>query len=89
MIATGGGCITQRRNYDLLHQNGIVLFLQRDLELLSTKGRPLSQRNSLEEMYAHRLPLYRAFADAEVQSTGVPALTAEKMLEVYHEILSR
>ena len=89
IIATGGGCITQRRNYDLLHQNGIVLFLQRDLELLSTKGRPLSQRNSLEEMYAYRLPLYRAFADAEVESTGVPERTAEKMLEVYHEILSR
>ena len=89
VIATGGGCITQPRNYDLLHQNGVVLFLQRDLELLSTKGRPLSQRNSLEEMYAVRLPMYRAFADAEVQSTGVPELTAEKMLEVYHEILSR
>ena len=89
VIATGGGCITQSRNYDLLHQNGVVIFLQRDLELLSTKGRPLSQRNSLEEMYTYRLPLYRAFADAEVQSTGVPELTAEKMLEVYHEILSR
>ena len=89
IIATGGGCITQPRNYDLLHQNGVVLFLQRDLELLSTKGRPLSQRNSLDEMYTYRLPLYRAFADAEVQSTGVPELTAEKMLEVYHEILSR
>ena len=89
VVATGGGCITQPRNYDLLHQNGVVLFLQRDIELLSTRGRPLSQRNSLEEMYAIRLPMYRAFADAEVQSTGVPELTAEKMLEVYHEILSR
>ena len=89
VIATGGGCITRERNKDLLCQNGVVIFLQRDLELLSTKGRPLSQKNSLEEMYAYRLPLYRAFADAEVQSTGVPELTADKMLEVYHEILSR
>ena len=89
VIATGGGVITQPRNRDLLTQNGVVIFLQRELELLSTKGRPLSQRNSLEEMYAMRLPLYRAFADAEVQSTGVPDLTADKMLEVYHEILSR
>ena len=89
VIATGGGCITQERNRDLLKQNGVVLFLQRDLALLSTKGRPLSQRNSLEEMYTYRLPLYRAFADAEIESTGVPELTAEKMLEVYHEIVSR
>ena len=89
VVATGGGCITRQRNKDLLKQNGVVIFLQRDLELLSTRGRPLSQRNSLEEMYRYRLPLYRDFADAEVESTGVPALTAEKMLEVYHEILSR
>ncbi len=89
VIATGGGCVTQPRNFNLLRQNGVVLFLERALDLLPKKGRPLSLRNSLEEMYASRLPLYLAFADARVESTGVPARTAEKMLEVYHEISRR
>ena len=33
-IACGGGVVTKARNYDLLHQNGIVLLLKRPLELL-------------------------------------------------------
>ncbi len=89
VVATGGGCITQPRNLNLLKQNGVVIFLERDLALLSKKGRPLSQRNSLEEMYKVRLPMYLAFADARVESTGIPEKTAEKMLEVYHEISRR
>ncbi len=34
VIATGGGCVTQKRNYPLLHQNGILVWLHRELDLL-------------------------------------------------------
>ena len=72
VIATGGGCVTRPRNYPLLHQNGIIFWLQRDLQKLPTHGRPLSQLTPLEEMYEKRKPLYTSFADFCVANDGSP-----------------
>ena len=63
IIATGGGCVTQERNYPLLHQNGVCIWLTRDLNKLPTDGRPLSQSGKLEQMYQVRKPLYERFSD--------------------------
>ncbi len=68
VVATGGGCVTREENYPLLHQNGTIYFLERDLSKLPKEGRPLSQKNSLEAMYEARLPLYRRFADRTVDN---------------------
>ena len=70
IIATGGGCVTRERNYPLLHQNGTILWLTRDLNKLPTHGRPLSQAGKLQQMYAVREPMYRRFADAVVSNDG-------------------
>ncbi len=70
IIATGGGVVTRERNYAPLAQNGIIVFIRRDLSKLATHGRPLSQTASLADMYARRLPLYEAFADITVDNDG-------------------
>lgn len=70
IIATGGGCVTKARNYPLLHQNGILFWLQRDLEQLPTDGRPLSQSSKLSEMYRVRKPMYETFADHCICNNG-------------------
>ena len=70
VIATGGGCVTQDRNYPLLHQNGKIIWLKRELTLLPTEGRPLSQSNHLAEMYAIREPLYRTFSDFVIENNA-------------------
>ncbi len=66
VIATGGGCVTREENYDLLHQNGLIVWVQRPIEDLPTNGRPISQTNPLEQLYAARKPLYERFADVTV-----------------------
>lgn len=68
VIATGGGCITIDDNYDLLHQNGRIIWLQRDIDKLPTDGRPLSQKADLNKMYQVRFPLYERFADCIVDN---------------------
>lgn len=68
VLATGGGCVTQPRNYPLLRQNSLVVWLKRDLGSLPTDGRPLSQAGRLEEMYRVREHLYNAFSDTSVES---------------------
>ena len=84
VIATGGGCVTRRENYAHLHQNGTIIFIERDISKLERKGRPLSQGN-LQEMYVERLPLYREFADITVQNNGQISTAAQKIKEAVYE----
>lgn len=82
VIATGGGCITRPENYPLLHQNSTILWLQRDISLLPTNGRPLSKAGNLVEMYQIRKPLYESFADLTLENTNSPAETLQNILSL-------
>ena len=66
IIATGGGVVTRKENYEPLHQNGVIFYINRKIDKLPTDGRPISQTTDLRELYNRRLPLYRAFGDKEV-----------------------
>ena len=43
VISTGGGCVLNRENLLALRQNGRLFLIERDINLLATKGRPLSK----------------------------------------------
>lgn len=81
VIATGGGCVTKPANYHLLHQNGTIYWLQRDISALPTEGRPLSQVGQLEQMYTARKPLYERFADFTVPNNAAPQEAIEAILK--------
>ena len=85
VIATGGGCVTREENYPLLHQNGILFWLQRDLENLPSQGRPLSQVMKVEDMYRLRKPLYQRFADYSICNDGAPQASAAEILAKWEE----
>ena len=70
VIATGGGCVTRPENYASLHQNGEIIWLQRDPDKLPTDGRPVSQRDGISAIYAARKPLYERFADKIADNNG-------------------
>lgn len=78
VLCTGGGVVTVPENHDLLRQNGRVVFINRDVSLLATDGRPLSQGgdDKLRKMYEYRLPLYRAVCDVEVQTGANSVVSA-------------
>ena len=80
VISTGGGVVTRECNYTPLHQNGRIVFLHRDLDILPVDGRPISQNTSKTELYAKRLPLYNAFADVTVENNGSVAETVGRIL---------
>ncbi len=83
VIATGGGAVTREENYDIIHQNGTVVFIDRDVERLSTKGRPLSQGgiSKLREMYEVRFPLYEKLSHFSVKSQKTWQETASQILK--------
>ena len=71
VIACGGGVVTREENYYALAENGRLIFLNRDLTMLPTDGRPISQAVPLARLYRMRLPLYRSWCDAELTITGM------------------
>lgn len=85
IIATGGGVITRPENYNSLKQNGIIVFINRDADLLPTNGRPLSQMHGVKALYEKRMPLYRQFADVEVDGNGTVEEVADRIIkEIEH-----
>jgi shikimate dehydrogenase len=79
VISTGGGAVLDKKNRDVLKQNGIVIFLERDIKELPTKGRPLSV--DLEALFKERLPIYEEMCDYEIAVTGDPDITVQKIRE--------
>ena len=85
VIATGGGIVTVPRNLPLIRQNSVIVFLNRDISKLTSKGRPLSAKYGVETLYKIRLPLYRAWCEHEIdsnQSISDTALAIKEVLEL-------
>lgn len=63
VIATGGGIVKKKLNYNIIKQNGVVIWIKRDLDKLETDGRPLSQTMPLDQMYEERKDAYSYWSD--------------------------
>ena len=96
IIATGGGAIKNEENIQNLKQNGVVMFIDRDLEhLLVTDDRPLSKDvNAVAKLYEERYPLYTKYGDLRVPNNYPMEISQQELdelmntiLEGYHEIL--
>ena len=96
IIATGGGAIKNEENIQNLKQNGIVMFIDRDLEhLLVTDDRPLSKdANAVAKLYEERYPLYTKYGDLRVPNNYPMEISQQELDELmntifegYHEIL--
>lgn len=82
IISTGGGVVTVADNYELLHQNGVILWIERDTNKLARDGRPISLSSDLNELYAARLPLYERFADIKADNNGDINDTVNTIMEM-------
>ena len=68
IIATGGGVVTRKENYKLLHQNSNIVFLDReDIGSLSTIGRPVSQAKTTQKLAEERMPMYISWSDVRIK----------------------
>lgn len=86
IIATGGGAPMFPENRAALAGNGFVVLILRDTEKLDTTGRPLSRDlDTLKAMYKVRMPVYKAFADAEAVNNDTPSACAGTILEKFYE----
>ena len=63
VIGTGGGIVKKKINYNIIKQNGVVIWVKRDLDKLETAGRPLSMTIPLEQLWEERKDAYAYWSD--------------------------
>lgn len=63
VIATGGGIVKRKVNYNLIKQNGVVVWIKRDLDKLETEGRPISTSTGVGKLYEERKDAYEYWSD--------------------------
>ena len=81
VIATGGGAVERERNRLNLRQNGVIVYVKRDLAVLSDAGRPLSKGGKIRALYERRAPLYESTAEVAVCNDGSLADAVERIAE--------
>ena len=89
VLSTGGGVVTQDANYDLLHQNSIIVMLNRKLSELAKKNRPITARDGVEKLAAERMPRYRTWADIIIDSRDCAEHTAAAIIGELPPMLDR
>ena len=72
IISTGGGAVKKKENIDILKKNGIIIFLNREINDISKenhKHRPLLQDiNNIQKLYDERIDLYKKYSDIIIKN---------------------
>ncbi len=91
VIATGGGAVLRKKKVEKMKQNGVVVYLKRDLDKLATDGRPLSDggKEKLQKLYEERHKLYENAADVVIETYGDVKECAERLEKMVNEALKK
>ena len=88
ILVTGGGAVKDPQNHVYLRMNGYVAHIMRNVEQLSTEGRPLSQSvDVLKQMWMQREPLYTACRDAAFENNTTVEACVRNIMEAFDEAL--
>lgn len=91
IISTGGGAILDKTNIDALKMNGIVIFIDRDLDKLISidPNRPLlNNSDAITNLYINRIELYNNYSDIVIKNNGTLEECIEDLMEAYNENIS-
>ncbi len=90
ILATGGGIILEKSNQKLLVENGLVIYLKADYDLLASRlrsdlTRPLLQgvniKDRLKNLFMERDPIYKSIADCVIETKNKRATDIVKEIE--------
>lgn len=70
VIALGGGAVLKDENIKNLKRNGVIFYIKRELDLLVTDNRPLSQKQGVKALYENRKSLYENSCDYLVENSS-------------------
>ena len=85
VIASGGGSLLNDRNAQILTSNAMTVCLERDLDKLDERFRPLSAAYGVKKLYDQRRPVYQTNADAVVSNDGKIEDTVMEIIKAYED----
>lgn len=83
IIATGGGVCLDEENIKRLKANGVLLYVKRDIELLTSSDRPISQKEGIKELYLKRKSVYENAKDFIIENNSTVENAVKKAVEIY------
>lgn len=85
VISTGGGVVKRSCNMEYLKRNGIIIFLNRPIDMINqnidTESRPLLKNgtSTLYQLYNERYSMYKEYCNYEITNNGTPYETVIKI----------
>jgi len=86
VISTGGGVILREENMAALRENGMIVFLNRSLEQITSdvevSTRPLlvGGTSKLVKLHEERIHLYKRYADITIENNQTPDIAIQQIL---------
>lgn len=68
VIALGGGSLLSENGVKYAKMNGFIFYIDRPLEMLSVKDRPISQKTGVKKLYESRKAIYERTATAIIKN---------------------
>lgn len=87
VIATGGGIILREANVEALREKGIIIFLNRKIEIIAedviTSTRPLLSEGveKLYQIYNERIELYLKYSDIMIENNKTPHVAIKQIMD--------
>lgn len=83
VISLGGGGVLRSENVDALKQNGIMVYVDRALELLVDDDRPITKQKGVQKLFAERKDIYERAKDICVTNNGNVENAMKEIIEKY------
>ncbi|MBR7110412.1 MAG: shikimate dehydrogenase [Clostridia bacterium] len=83
VISLGGGGVLREENVDALRQNGIMVYVDRALELLVDDDRPITKQKGVQKLFAERKDIYERAKDICVTNNGNIENAMKEIIEKY------
>lgn len=80
VVATGGGTVLREENVEKLRSHGVVIWLGRDLNLLTSNNRPLSKSTPISRLFEQRKGHYVAASDKKIENDKTAESAADKII---------
>jgi shikimate dehydrogenase len=89
VIALGGGAVLDKSNVFALRRNGVLIYVKRDLNLLTTDNRPISKLVGVENLYNERKDIYDSVKDFEVYNNGEIESAVKEIINGYENTCNK
>jgi shikimate dehydrogenase len=89
VISTGGGTVLNKDNREALAQNGYIIWIKRNINKLSTVGRPLSKNiDNLITLAMEREPIYDSISDIAIENNDTITQVVKEIIDNYEKNIS-